>query len=413
MVILASIKFIEWLFSSMLLFTPLIFSTNTGEAFEFPKMFFIYLIGSTTIFAFILRRVLGETKNPIVWPNVLVLLFVLANVISTVFSSHLYTSIWGYYSRFNGGLVSILIFFGIYVVGINTFKQIRMGKLLLAPIFTLVPISTFAVFQHYYFSEGARVYSTFGQPNWLAAYISMVLPLVLYFALKSKVSRLRLYFLLAVFITSYAALWFTYSMSGLIGFVVGIGLLILLNQEMIKKNFRLILGVFLLCGVISLLNLGVYKERFQDIFIDLRKVQAQTEEVDIANVNIVSDPAFIRLNLWKGTKNLIFSSPKVFLIGTGPETFPYEFQPFRPKILNYSSEWNYILNKPHNYYLETISEIGLFGLLPYLGIIYYSIKKKHPVITPCLLAFYVTNFFGFPVVATSLLFWVFLAKLDT
>jgi O-antigen ligase len=100
------------------------------------------------------------------------------------------------------------------------------------------------------------------------------------------------------------------------------------------------------------------------------------------------------------------------IIGTGPETFPYEFQKFRPPELNYSSEWDFVFNKPHNYYLELLTTIGAVGTLFYLLIVFKSMGSGDKFYVPGLVAFYVTNVFGWPTVTTALLFWLFLAGIE-
>ena len=123
----------------------------------------------------------------------------------------------------------------------------------------------------------------------------------------------------------------------------------------------------------------------------------------------VSDPGFIRLELWKSTLDLITSSPKVFLIGTGLETYPYDFQPYRNLKLNYSSEWDYVFNKPHNYYLEVAVETGVIGLASFGFLVVWVLKKSSYNLIPSIAGFLITNFFGWPVVSTSLLFWFLLS----
>ena len=77
----------------LIFFTPLLFVTNTNEAFEFPKMYFVYLIGGTLLGVEILRN-LVEDKLPKT-PNNYILAFVASQVIATIFSTHIHTSLWG------------------------------------------------------------------------------------------------------------------------------------------------------------------------------------------------------------------------------------------------------------------------------------------------------------------------------
>jgi putative inorganic carbon (HCO3(-)) transporter len=418
-------KLMWLLFAVLLFFTPLVVSSLTEESFEFPKMFFVYFLGVTLVFVFAIEYILRPIK--LKWPNYWVLAYIAAIALSTLFSSHLYTSVWGYYSRFHGGLTSVLVLFGIYFVGANAFKKFGeagIKRLMLAPVISLFLISAFALIQHFSFEAGERVYSTFGQPNWLAAYVVMTMPLVLYFAFEKGVSWPFRQFLGVAFVLAYAALWYTFSLSGLVGLMAGLAVFAWLNWKNIKKNRGWLVVVFGICVLISLLSPKVYGHRFNDVYQDLKKITINVSVVHAHESNSenhsptpsagqISDPWFIRSALWKGTINLVTSSPKIIIIGTGPETFPYQFQLHRPTQLNYSSEWDFIMNKPHNFYLELISESGLIGLVAYLGIIVWSIRKRHAYATPALAAFYVTNFFGFPVVTTALMFWVFLALLET
>jgi len=100
-------KIILWLFLSLGFFTPIIFTSSTAEFYEFPKMFFVYFVGSTLLAVFLTSKILFGGKK-LMLPDWRVLGFLGLTFLSTIFSSHFYTSIWGYYSRFNGGLVSYL-----------------------------------------------------------------------------------------------------------------------------------------------------------------------------------------------------------------------------------------------------------------------------------------------------------------
>jgi len=396
------------LFSVLLFFTPLVFVTGTNELFEFPKMVFVYILGGFTIAFFLTDYILGN--KPIKLLSKPVLLFLGVTVLSALFSSHVRTSLFGYYSRFNDSLLSTLVFFGLYIVGKNTLTKSMFNYLLKVILLTIIPLSIFGIFQHFKGTE--RVFSFFGQPNWLAQYLCMVLPLCIYFSVKES---FKIWFL--VYLIGFSCFWFTYSVSGFIGFLIGIALLIILlvKKDILERSTTTKLLVLLFFSIlITSFNLGIFKEKIEDAFYDLKQQTVLIKKTYASeNSHKVSDPGFIRFELWRSTLDLIFSTPKVFLIGTGLETYPYEFQPFRNNKLNYSSEWNYVFNKPHNYYLEIFSELGVFGLLSFLLLIIWLLKKMPYFLIPSLMAFLVTNFFGWPVVSTSLLFWFFLSLSET
>lgn len=403
------------LMSILLLATPLVISPFTNESFEFPKMFLVYFLGSLIIF---LEALKTNTFNPIHKAINLIkkdktflfiLLFIFFYVVATLFSTHHYTSMWGYFSRFNGGLISQLVFFGIYLTLINKKENVTETAILVA--LTVIPTSIFALLQTL---EKDRVYSTFGQPNWYAAYVSMVLPITLYLGLKRSNNWYLIFYL------GFLGLWKSNSLSGIIAFFAGILMFSAINLSLLKTQIYKLTALATICLITAYFNSNFLTQRLRDALVDISIIKPEkinqaltTESEGKFNYNYrnysISDSGFIRKWLWVGSLELWVSSAKTFFIGTGPETFAYEFQKFRPSFLNYSSEWNYILNKPHNYYLELLTQLGIFGASMYLLIMSKVIKAKDPIVTPSLSAFFVSNIFGWPSVYTNLLFWVFLA----
>jgi len=391
-------KVIMGLFLSLVFFTPLVFSNFTAEAYEFPKMTFVYMVGSTLVFLWLLMRLLFGGKK-VILPGKEILLYLGIILLSTFFSSHVNTSVWGYYSRFNGGLVSFLVFFGIYVVGINFIDQKKAEVLQDFICLSVFPVSLYGIFQIF---EQSRIYSTLGQPNWLAAYLVFVMPLLVARILKAQ-DNLKKYFWITTLVIAFVNLWFAHSLSGMVGLVAGLGYLIIKFRKRVLNKWGLSAALVLL--VFSLVNISFFKDRVSD---------ALTLSTDPQSYK-VSDPGLIRLGLWKGSTRMAFSSPKNLLLGTGPETFPYQFPFFREGFLNYSSEWDFILNKPHNYYLEILVESGAAALAAYFLIMKKTLKTKNTFLVAGLVGFYATNIFGWPTVCTSLLFWMWLVliRVDT
>jgi O-antigen ligase len=64
-----------------------------------------------------------------------------------------------------------------------------------------------------------------------------------------------------------------------------------------------------------------------------------------------------------------------------------------------------VFNKPHNYYLELLTEVGIAGFAVYILILIKMAKKLPFYLLPGLTGFVVSNIFGWPVVSTALLFW--------
>ncbi|RJR26932.1 hypothetical protein C4561_04100 [candidate division WWE3 bacterium] len=406
-----------YILSVLVFFLPLTYSRSTNELFEFPKMFFVYFAGTILVTAFAVEVILRSTKIKKIAFLPLVYLFTF--LLSVIFSSHIYTSLWGYYTRFNDGLLSVCFFIFIYFVIKNVLSKTQTDALLKISVTTLIPAGIISIAQHYGISAlwsstpVERAFSTFGQPNWFAQYVVLILPLSIYYYVFDRNSL----FWFTTSVIGFAGTWFSYSLSGLLGLLISLLIFALLLTGKIltdRGKFKKIVILFTIYFLIGVLNPGLLTDRFHDLNQDIHKFfvitpKVYAQELSGTSEYRVSDPGFIRSGLWQGTLNLIFSSPKVFLIGTGPETYPYEFQPFRTGDINYSSEWNFVMNKPHNYYLEIWSEQGILGLFTYILLIFWLYMKTPYKYKPGLAGFYVTNIFGWPTVATSLLFWILLA----
>lgn len=417
-----------YVYSFVVIFTPLVFVADTNELFEFPKAFVIYFTALFAALIFTLDLLFNNRR--VTKPSLPVLLYLVSFLISTIFSSHLYTSVWGYFSRFSDSLTSVVALVALYFVGKNTLTRndvVRLTNVTLLPVFF---IALLGISQHFGFFSGAywfgekvdRVYSSFGQPNWLAQYLVMLLPIILYRFLMAKESlrSVKAYYCYILFAAAFLCLLFTYSLSGFIGFAISFAFFVYMAiTKMGFSTVKIRLGLIVIyIAICPLAFPGIFAKRLhdlkQDIFGFVRQpVFAQNIQIpQDPDKYAVSDAGYIRKYAWLGTWDLINSSPKVFIFGTGPETFPYAFQPFRPVELNYSSEWSYLFNKPHNYYLETWAETGLIGLVAYTVLVIYTIRKTVWEKKIGLVGFAVTNVFGWPVVATSFIFWLWILETE-
>ena len=116
----------------------------------------------------------------------------------------------------------------------------------------------------------------------------------------------------------------------------------------------------------------------------------------------------IRKYVWLGAINVFRSYP---ILGSGPETFAFTFPMYKPVEHNLTSEWDFIYNKAHNEYLNTLANIGILGYLSYVAIIVFAVyillKSKRFELLAGYVGILVTNFFGFSTVPISLLFFLF------
>lgn len=535
-------KSIKNLFYALFFLIPLVLYPKTFELFEFNKLWTLFAISILILFFWVgkmvaQRKILFK-RTPFDIP---IGLFLLSQVVSTIFSSDPYVSLWGYYSRFNGGLLSITTYIFLYYAFVNNFPHVKDtdeeefdekgtihkkfflgglasivgfsllvaatgGQSLLQDLLLLctfvVPCILFIKAYHFPpikklllfiltggfivsiwgfsshfgydftclifrgsfdvscwtsdFQPTIRLFSTLGQPNWLAAYFSILIPISLamgiykfvsnkdpqqnfrtlnYYIKRDKLqAMLYVLFSILLFIE---VLW-TQSQSGYLGllsglFVFFVVMIFVLTRRVklahVFKNITLrtfivisivffLLSFFLsnpLAGRIKFLSVNGFIDSFSQSSPSTKSTPAAPATEALSG----SDSGKIRLIVWSGALKLFQMHP---LIGTGVETFAFEYYHVKPKTHNLLSEWDFLYNKAHNEYLNYLATTGIFGLGTYLLFIGWFIvytmlwiikRAKIPELKTLLIigllssfvTILVSNFFGFSVVAINMFFF--------
>lgn len=461
---------------------------NTSELFELNKMWLVYIY-SIIIFCLWGTKILIEKKfelrrTPFDIP---ILLFLASQVISTLFSMDVHTSFWGYYSRFNGGLLSMLCYillyfaFSTHVLTNDKEESLkRAGKMISVIIVSGVLVALWGLPSHFgydptclvfrgsldvacwtdAFQPKIRMFSTLGQPNWMAAFLLILIPITTALAMKAskKLKKDTLFsidslpfvgYLLAASLF-YLDLGWTLSQSGFIGFWIGnfVFSMIFLTLLFVKfrfsipkiiaqKTFRAFVGMQLIFIFITFLVgnpiLSSYLERFTSSISQSNVVQKNAKDNSSASqpteAQIPAQPALeagitgsgeIRRIVWKGAIDIWKAYP---LFGSGVETYAFAYYKFRPAEHNLTSEWDYLYNKAHNEFLNYMATTGTFGIGTYIlfifvflffaGKTFLGYLKKSRTGDPILPAFVgsfigiqVSNFFGFSVVIVNLLMFL-------
>lgn len=429
-------------------------------------------------------------------------LFLLSQIISTIVSIDPYVSFWGYYTRFNGGLLSLLTYAFFYYAFTSNFlghenendqktmkhenkkavenenggyTQTVSYKVLFVSALSGFAVALWGFPSHFghdltclvfrgtfdvscwtdAFQPNIRLFSTLGQPNWLAAYFSILIPICLAIGifkiasyvqntqdfqlknlstyLKDKLFLLPIFFLFLSFLFFAELLW-SQSQSGYLGLLSGLfiffaGILFVYWRKSKTKKLieKICIPVLVLFVLISFMIGNPLDKRFA--FLSSRGLStasspsktppaAQTAPAIPALEGGGSDSGKIRLVVWGGALELFKRNP---LFGTGAETFAYAYYSVKPIEHNLLSEWDYLYNKAHNEYLNYLATTGIVGLGTYLLMIgwvfYYSARwlfknrKSHlddprALLVLSLLGAYmsilVSNFFGFSVVVINL-----------
>src|SRR5579871_2541339 len=193
-------RIISFSFYSLFFFVPLVFAGNTSELFEFNKMWLTYGLTILIMLAWVIKMILGKRfffqRTPLDLP---IALFLVSQGIATVFSLDSYVSFWGYYSRFNGGLLSTITYILLYYAFASNLGKKQVMRVLTISLVSGLIVALWGLPSHFgydptcfvfrgnfdvsrwtdAFQPKSRIFSTLGQPDWMAAYMAVLIPLAL------------------------------------------------------------------------------------------------------------------------------------------------------------------------------------------------------------------------------------------
>lgn len=481
---------VSFLFYALFILVPLVFTSVNDELFEFNKMLAVYAItlciAYTWICLCIIEKKILLKRTPF---DVPLALFVGSQILSTVFSINVHTSIFGYYTRFNGGLLSVFSYVFLFYMFVEFVEKKKVRYFINALLIGGVLSALYALPEHFGHSPSCfvfsgkfdvscwvqdvktRVFGTFGQPNWLAAYLGMLLPLVIintktvvveeklmedesskHFI--SSLARFAIVFLFS------SVLFFTGSRSGIGGVAAGLLLLcastiafffiakrnnhsVQYGPTIISYGKMLFLSVFVFAVCIFVFP-NPLREK---IYLYLPKKAALTsvstastpspDSAPTGNTQLEnggSESGKIREIVWKGALRVWQRYP---IFGSGVETFAYSYYRDRLKEHNTLSEWDFLYNKAHNEFLNYLATTGIVGLGTYLLLLGYFIaypflltyraliEKNHKKgsrpeliihdsfllvsLASGIIIICISNFLGFSTVMVSLLLFLFAA----
>ena len=420
---------IEYLFYSLFLIVPLVFAGNTSELFEFSKMWFTFGVTSIILALWLSKMILlKRVVFKRTFFDIPILLFLIAHIVSTVISLDSYISLWGYYSRWNGGLLSIITYVILYYAFVSNFfnnkiKTIKnveiynpsgrsvVTKSLLISIISGLIVAIWALPSHFGydptclifrgsldvscwtadFQPKVRIFGPLGQPAWLGAYMGTLLSITLAYVVISlrntkKLLDPKLIFYSISFILFYLTLLYTASRSGAIAIATSLFLFVLIylilnrhDLSFLKSKFTII---FISAIIFSTFFAGINFPIINNFSLKVvrEKIQAnkaapqnsaspvsQTPPPVLSALESGGSSSFaIRKIVWKGGLDAWLANP---IFGTGVETYAFAYYKFRPIEHNNLSEWNFLYNKAHNEFLNYLTTTGLFGFLSYMAFI--------------------------------------------
>ena len=166
---------------------PCLFATGTSDVFYLPKLVGLWVLLAAVIWFVAVSNLMDEARSRIRWIGVVdvpVLAFVLLNLVALAFSTDRHQSLFGEQLQHQGVLTTLLYVAFFYLARALISDRRQLLRLFGAVAIGATAVASYAIIQKLgldpiwdgYLPSG-RVFSTIGQPNALAGYLVLAIPI--------------------------------------------------------------------------------------------------------------------------------------------------------------------------------------------------------------------------------------------
>ncbi len=376
---------------------PWVFFHHTPEFYETPKNTLLAFGVLISLFMWgllvSLRKKLTIVRTKIDKP---IVIYLVAFVLSTFFSIYSQSSVWGYNSRLTGGLISILIlvlFFYLSVNFIRTKRKVALalnlwvGSISLLAFFTV--LNSFGFFNSMFekFVEThpslaflqTSVFSPVGANNILPILFIMAIPILMGFVFKYKKLQMQsLTCIVGTLLSIFAVGLTAFSGNNLYNVLIS-GLLVFVATGTVVFNY--VKTSKLHFSTIPIILVTVFSVAFS--------LSSSLRDKVVKDINFSQNQTIPFEIEWSVVSGVFREHGiKGFLLGTGPDTYAYDFTRFRTIEYNSYPQWKSTYTNASNELLNVFATRGTLGLLSFLTLalsvfffIYKYIFKKWREIT--------------------------------
>lgn len=399
---------IQYLLILMLFTVPLVFSHATTEVYGLVKVAALELFALALLALWLIQTVQGKTLNNNAVQGLAlnsVMLFFIIACVSLVNAVNVYAGIEALYL-----LAAYIAVFFVILNSVRGAKDTR--QLITAIIFAGVAACLWSIYQNKGMNFSAIRFSyasTFGNPIFFSQYLTAVIPLSCAMAIRqfhktdnARFVKLGLY--LVAIALSIALLIAARSRGAYMGLLVACLycyiVAAVLSSEKVKK---IMLGIAVSGIVLTIVAAAALWP----------KLEARFEGRHLQNM--------MRVHVWQSSANIIKARP---FLGVGAGNFEYAYPLYRTEEEKEVTPKGVKYTRAHNQILQIWSQVGVFGLLAFLAIIYltlFSLPKASSYregfmtigIKAALIALLVQSLFNpmLEIPTSGLLFWALLGML--
>ncbi|MDD4363741.1 MAG: O-antigen ligase family protein, partial [Atribacterota bacterium] len=358
--------------AAIVIFIPIIFYPYCIPAFDPIKNTVLQLLALLGLGIFVLKNIYTEKfsfeKKPV---DKIIFLYLLYGSISLIWSVNIYHSIIAWPLFLAGPIL--------YFLSSNTVKkQPNLNFLVLIILYSGTIMGFYGILQYlgidFDFWAGnvnrGQVFGLFGNVNYFAEYLILPLSLALGLFINKERVFSRLYLIISL-IAMGGGLFFTFTRGSYLGIAAALTVMMVLYyqgsiEKTHKKYYQRMILFFLIMIFIALAVIYI-PHTFNKAGTPLGRLR---ERVTIENITSGNN-TIRRIAIWKITWLMIKDRP---VLGSGIGTFDYHTLDYQAKFFAQGDNRDIYPHgfaaQSHNEYLQIWSELGLVGLLLFLGIIF-------------------------------------------
>jgi putative inorganic carbon (HCO3(-)) transporter len=355
-------KAIKRMLHLIVFLTPLWFLPITVNAIEFNKQTLMVLLIVITLILWLVKIL---SQGQVRWKsnilNLFIGAFLVISILSTVFSLRIYGSLVGWPTHLSGALINTLSFLALYFLVINNFKGIKQTFGLLFTFLVssavVTVIGLLQIWGGFVFPwEFTKLvsFNTIGTVNSFGIISATLLTLLtaLLFVIKKKEIKIFLVILgllnlLILLSLNFWAIWLVLAVGMAIILIFGLMRLVKLEESIgwiaLPMAFLAISLVFILFNP----ALPVRPEIPTEVGL------SHKGGLEVVNKTLRVDP----------------------ILGTGPETFSFNYSKYKPSEINQTMFWNIRFSNPPAEIYSIASDLGILGLISFLAILLLFVIK--------------------------------------
>jgi len=415
-----------WVVGLAFIVVPLWHDLWTYDQYELPKSLLLRVFTGVALVAAAVSATQRGVARPAVPFAGLLGAFTLAHVVATVLAPSPWMALTGHYES-HAGLASVLPGIGLFLaIAVGARTKAAIEKILDLVLVGVALVLVMALLQRLGWDlprllgystrriDPNRIGTTLGNPNFLACYLTMAVPLIIHRLRTVQAADRQKYGALLAFALFVLAMTGSRTgplVLGLFAVVAGVAYGPAVWRQLSPPQRQTVMGAFAVVAAAT-------------VFVSYRQLGRFAESLASPFKSFTEH----RSHLWEPAIDLFFEHP---WLGVGPDGYRNLSMPFYKPELYQRLGYQVAPLRPHNDVLGALTSLGVVGFVAYLAFWVavvvrpfrwpFGPKAGSPPVTPppapalakaaawCVAAGFLYNVLNFYVVVTHGLMWVFAA----